>query len=123
MPPAQQDTHERYQRAVAAHGDAVVRLARAVEADVERRAELLQEIHLALWRSFSAYDGRCSVRTWVFRVAHNTAASHVDAERRRNRPTVPLHEAEQRDEASLDELLDRRSTVERLIRLVRALPA
>jgi DNA-directed RNA polymerase specialized sigma24 family protein len=34
----------------------------------------LQEIRIALWRSFANFDGRCSLRTWVYRVAHNTAA-------------------------------------------------
>jgi RNA polymerase sigma-70 factor, ECF subfamily len=53
------------------------RLARAYEADASTIDDLLQEIHLAIWRSFAGYDGRCSVRTWVYRIAHNTAASHV----------------------------------------------
>jgi RNA polymerase sigma-70 factor (ECF subfamily) len=37
----------------------------------------MQDIHLALWRSFANFDGRCSLRTWVYRVAHNAAAAHV----------------------------------------------
>ena len=53
------------------------RLARAYESDANILEDLLQEIHLAIWRSFAGYDGRCSIRTWVYRVAHNTAASHV----------------------------------------------
>jgi hypothetical protein len=50
------------------------RPARAYEADPENRRDLIQEIHLALWRSFEGFDGRCSLRTWVYRVAHNAAA-------------------------------------------------
>jgi RNA polymerase sigma-70 factor, ECF subfamily len=72
-----------YEDAVAAHGPALVRLARSYEADPDRRQDLLQEIHFALWRSFASYDGRCSVRTWTYRVAHNVAASHVLRQRRR----------------------------------------
>jgi RNA polymerase sigma-70 factor (ECF subfamily) len=41
----------------------------------EDRRDLLQEIHLALWRSFATFDDRCSLRTWVYRVAHNVATS------------------------------------------------
>ncbi len=53
------------------------RLASAYEADIALRQDLLQEIHAALWRSLHGFDNRCSLRTWVYRVAHNTAASYV----------------------------------------------
>ena len=76
---------ERYTAAAAEFGGAIQRLARAYEADADPRRDLLQDIHVALWRSLGAFDGRCSLRTWVYRVAHNTAASHVQ-KRRRWRP-------------------------------------
>jgi RNA polymerase sigma-70 factor (ECF subfamily) len=34
--------------------------------------------------SFSGWDGRCALRTWVYRVAHNAAISHVIRQRRMN---------------------------------------
>lgn len=71
------------------------RLARATEANPERRRDLLQDMHVALWRSFAAFDGRCSERTWVYRVAHNVAASHVDRERRIRAPLAALDEIDQ----------------------------
>ena len=58
------------------------RVARGYEADAERQRDLLQEIHLELWRSLGLFDGRCSLRTWVYRVAHNVAASHIVRQRR-----------------------------------------
>jgi RNA polymerase sigma-70 factor, ECF subfamily len=73
---------ERYIRAAAEFGAALERLARAYEVDPELRRDLLQDIHIALWRSLARFDGRCSERTWVYRVAHNIGASHV---RRRHR--------------------------------------
>jgi RNA polymerase sigma-70 factor (ECF subfamily) len=88
---------ELYEQAVGAFGAAVVRLARAYERDDDRRQDLLQEIHLALWRSLAGYDGRCSLRTWVYRVAHNVAASHVLRDRRRGaRALVSLDALEAR---------------------------
>ena len=72
---------ERYATAAAEFGGAIERLARAYEAE-PIRADLIQDIHVALWRSLGAFDGRCSLRTWVYRVAHNTAASHVQRRRR-----------------------------------------
>jgi RNA polymerase sigma-70 factor (ECF subfamily) len=47
------------------------------QAPPELRRELSQEIHLALWRSLAKFNGRCSIRTWTYRVAHNVATSHV----------------------------------------------
>jgi RNA polymerase sigma-70 factor (ECF subfamily) len=71
------DQNSRFEEAVAAFGAPLERLARAYEADAETRRDLIQEILIALWRSLDGFDGRCSLRTWVYRVAHNTAASHV----------------------------------------------
>lgn len=86
------DQDARYLEATAEHGPALQRLARATEANAERRRDLLQDMHVALWRSFASFDGRCSVRTWVYRVAHNVAASHVDRERRMRAPFVALED-------------------------------
>ena len=75
-----------YQQAADTYGPALDRLARAYELDAEVRRDLLQEIHLQLWRSFASFDQRCSLRTWVYRVAHNVATGHVIRQSRiRNR--------------------------------------
>lgn len=84
----------RYSEAAAEFGGALQRLARASEANPERRRDLLQDMHVALWRSFANFDGRCALRTWVYRVAHNVAASHVDRERRANAPLVGIDQIE-----------------------------
>jgi RNA polymerase sigma-70 factor (ECF subfamily) len=82
---------ERYAGAVATFGEALERLSRAYEADADQRLDLLQEIHFALWRSFARYDGRCSERTWAYRVAHNVAASYC-LSRKRSRNLTTLDE-------------------------------
>jgi RNA polymerase sigma-70 factor (ECF subfamily) len=76
---------QRYARVAEAFGAPLERLARGYEADPDLRADLLQEIHVALWRSFARFDGRCSERTWVYRVAHNVAATHMLRARRQRR--------------------------------------
>lgn len=73
---------ERYAHVAASFGDALERLSRAYEADPEQRLDLLQDIHFAIWRSFGQFDGRCSERTWIYRVAHNVAISHMLKRRR-----------------------------------------
>ena len=81
----EENQNSRFEEAVAAYGAGLERLARAYEADADTRRDLLQEIIIALWRSLDGFDGRCSLRTWVYRVAHNTAASHVGRQLRMKR--------------------------------------
>lgn len=49
---------------------------------------------MELWRSLRLFDGRCSLRTWVYRVAHNVAASHIIRARRLSRRLVDLEALE-----------------------------
>jgi RNA polymerase sigma-70 factor, ECF subfamily len=104
------------------YGAALERLAWAYEADPERRRDLLQEIHLALWQSFENFDARCSLRTWIYRVAHNVAISRV-ARRRRNAPVfLTLEEIEaQRDPQNVEAMAGRQEAMARLLGLVQRL--
>ncbi len=113
----------RYQDAAAAFGPALERLARAYEADPDERRDLLQDIHLGLWRSLEGFDGRCSMRTWVYRVAHNVAATHVRRGRRPGwRRRADLDEAAQAaDGDDPERTVAERQTLERLFGLIRAL--
>ena len=114
---------ERYHQAAAEYGAALERLARAYEFDPDRRRDLLQEIHLALWRSFALFDGRCSPRTWVYRVAHNTAVSYGIGRRRSgDRNLVSLEEVEPTlGDRDADETASRRQALERLTELIQSL--
>jgi RNA polymerase sigma-70 factor (ECF subfamily) len=83
-----------YGEAAETYGPPLERLARAYEADPEARRDLLQDIHLQLWRSFAHFDQRCSLRTWVYRVAHNVATRHVLRQRRIRKTLVSIEEVE-----------------------------
>jgi len=114
---------QRYAEAAAAFGPALERLARAYERDPDKRRDLLQDIHVALWRSFARFDGRCSLRTWVYRVAHNTATSKV-LRPMTNAPTLVAIEdtLQSLTVATGDEdVLDRRRALERLHELIQRL--
>lgn len=41
----------------------------------EDRVDLIQEISLQVWRSFTRFDGRCKFSTWMYRIALNVAIS------------------------------------------------
>lgn len=111
-----------YQEAAATYGRALDRLARAYEADPDKRRDLSQEIHLALWRSFAGWKAQCSLRTWVYRVAHNVAASHVIQQRRAKAHVVTsLEELEHLPDPSVNRSADILHALERLLGLVQSL--
>lgn len=51
--------------------------------------DLLQEIALALWTALPRFRGDASERTWLYRVAHNTAISFVTSHDRRAKREKP----------------------------------
>jgi RNA polymerase sigma-70 factor, ECF subfamily len=75
---------------------------------------------LGLWRSFSAFDGRCSLRTWVYRVAHNIATSHVIRQKRKNRAWVTLEAIEAMPDVQ-GHVYEQRMDLERLMALIHQL--
>ena len=111
---------QQYAEAAAAFGPALERLARAYERDPDKRRDLLQDIHVALWRSLARFDGRCSMRTWVYRVAHNTATSKVLRLRTNAPGIVALEDSLDAvaTAASAEADLDRQRALERLHGLI-----
>jgi RNA polymerase sigma-70 factor (ECF subfamily) len=111
-----------YKDAVDQFGSSLERLARAYEADAEKRRDLIQDIHFQLWRSFQSYDAHCSLRTWIYRVAHHVAASHVIRERRTFSRLVSLEEIESLPEKKENQAAaERRLNLERLLILIQRL--
>jgi RNA polymerase sigma-70 factor, ECF subfamily len=114
-----------YEQATETYSSALDRLARAYELDAETRRDLLQEIHFHLWRSFSKFDQRCSLRTWVYRVAHNVATAHVIRQRRIRERLVTVEDVETVEnlaDSNQSELaISRSQALERLSTLVRRL--
>jgi RNA polymerase sigma-70 factor (ECF subfamily) len=120
-------TERLYIEVASEFGAALERLARGYERDPDKRRDLLQEIHLALWRSLARFDSRCSMRTWVYRVAHNVATSHVI----RPKASAPrlvasddlesLADAADRPTIAAEDLLDRQRTLDRLYELIHQL--
>ena len=103
----------RYAAAARTFAPAIERLARGYEADAELRRDLVQEIHVALWRSFAYFAEQCSERSWVYRIAHNVAVTHLVTRRRHKlEPLVDLDElaAIHADDRPDEALADRQKT-------------
>ena len=114
---------ELYREAVAAYGTALERLAKGYEAEPDRRRDLLQEIHVALWRSFAGFNNLCSLRTWIYRVAHNVAASHIIKDKRtRSQDWLNLEQLDDiTDENNAEEIIDRNLMLGRLMKVIQQL--
>ena len=79
---------DRCVRMLTEHDRAIRRLIASYERDPSRRQDLVQDIWLAVWQALPRFRDDCSERTFVFRIAHNRAVSHIDHWQRRR--TDPL---------------------------------
>jgi RNA polymerase sigma factor (sigma-70 family) len=87
----QETRRARYEDLLRRHLAALRRLAWSyTRADVE---DLLQDILMALWTALPAFRGDSSERTWVYRVAHNTAISFALRRNRRDGREDPAEAA------------------------------
>jgi RNA polymerase sigma factor (sigma-70 family) len=111
----------RFDTLLSAYGQAVARLAAGYEFDAGEREDLVQDIWLAVWLALPRFRGECSERTFVYRIAHNRAISHVDRRARAHKPaaTPPDLPDAAAGPAESDE---QARTLAALLRALRALP-
>jgi RNA polymerase sigma-70 factor (ECF subfamily) len=86
-------------RAQAGDGTAVEALTKAFRSElhvhcyrivgsVQDAEELVQETLVASWRALAEFEGRSSVRTWLYRIATNRCLTHLRS-RGRRLPEMP----------------------------------
>ncbi len=66
---------------VVEHGDAVYRLAKSIVRDSALAEDVAQDTMLKAWLALPSFRGDSSLRSWVMRIAHNTAISTLRARR------------------------------------------
>jgi len=81
-------------RALSPHKAILYKVAYTYCRNSDDRRDLIQDMVIQLWRSFSRYDESSGVKfsTWMYRIAMNVAISQYRSHTRQIRDTVPLEE-------------------------------
>jgi RNA polymerase sigma-70 factor (ECF subfamily) len=79
-----QQLKQTYGDMIKANSNRLKAIACSYSCSVDGREDLLQEMLYQLWRGFASFKAQSQLDTWVYRVALNTAISHV-----RSRNTKP----------------------------------
>lgn len=103
------------------HGALIARIARSYEANAALAEELVQDIYLNVWQALPSFRGDASLRTFVARIAHNRAISHVARQARAPR-LVELDDALPGGAASPEEVVAHADLRAKLEAAVQRLP-
>lgn len=98
-----------FERVVAAHHGPMLRFARIFLTKADVAEEVVQETWLAVLRGLPTFEGRSSLKTWIFRILANRARTRATREAR----VVPFAELAAADgEGAPDADLERRFTAD-----------
>ena len=79
---------------LASHKGILFKVVHAYAFEHADRQDLFQEIVIQVWRSVDAFRSECSVPTWMYRVALNTAIAWTRKEGRHQRGKQPFEKME-----------------------------
>lgn len=93
-----------FARLVALHEDMVFNLAARMLGDMEEARDVSQEVFLQVYRTLGGFQGRSSVKTWIYRIVVNQCHNRRRWWRRRAREkSRPIEDLTAADEARLSQ--------------------
>lgn len=104
---ARKGSQEAFRQIVVRYQNPVFAVLMRIVRDRELAADLAQESFVKAYRFLDRFDTSRPLRSWLFKIAHNTALDHL---RKSRLDTVALETSEPDRHDPLDRLEDRRST-------------
>ena len=80
---AEPDYKTQFTDLMEAYASPIRRLCAAYADNAADREDLFQEVFVAVWRALPRFRAEASVRTWLYRIAHNVALTWRKRDRRR----------------------------------------
>jgi RNA polymerase sigma-70 factor (ECF subfamily) len=113
-----------FSQVIKEHAALIGRVAATYEANFHMRQELLQEISLAVWQALTKFQGDSSVKTYILRVAHNRAITHVayHAKQPRNDSYCEMESPEPSLRPSADEQIEQEQKTQLMLGQIRKMP-
>lgn len=116
-----------FESVLSTYGGLLSRVAATYEANQDLQQELLQEICLAVWQGLTRYESKSSVKTYILRIAHNRAVTHVNKQVKEPMYTeleseTETHSIAERVSQSAEKILQSQRDTARLMSCIRALP-
>lgn len=112
---------DNFEQLIDQYGALISRVASSYEANEHLRQELTQEMLLAIWQSLKHFKGHSSFKTYILRIAHNKAVSHIAYQVKR-KSTSDEHLTNLAYSTTLEEHSDQQQQINRLLHAIRALP-
>lgn len=106
------------------HTALLSRVAATYEANFHMRQELLQEIALAVWQALEKFKGDSSIKTYILRVAHNKAITHVayHAKQPRNDSYCEMESPVPSLRLPADQQIDQQKQIQLMLAKIRQMP-
>lgn len=102
---------EAFGRVIDAYQARVLGFVRRMCQNSEEALDITQEVFIRAFQNFARFDGRCSLRSWLFKIAHNLC---IDRNRRSDRAPAETRIEQAADEGESIEIADGRWNPESL---------
>lgn len=73
---------EAFAKVIDAYQNRVYGFVKRMVSNPEEAADIAQDVFIRAYQSFSRFDGRCSLRTWLFRIAYNLCIDRARKQKR-----------------------------------------